>query len=193
MNRNQTLKRLAQTLLASTCLTVATASAGVTGVVTESTDFSNDQAMPTLLPTGTTTVNGGLCGDCISDPADWFTIPGLGPGDTIAITETLTRGGTMDYLVGDSSENTLASGTLSSLASPALPGPTSPAPSSVMSFDVTAPTDGNLVFGAGNSAFAGYTVTITDLGVATPEPGTVGTAALALATAAVLRRKRRKA
>src|SRR5450755_3818975 len=89
MNKEARLKKLAQRLLATTCLTAAAAGMASASSFTESTDLSNFSFSPTVLPAGTTSVVGALCPDC-GDSQDWFDIPGLAPGvgTTVTITGT---------------------------------------------------------------------------------------------------------
>ena len=175
MRQTGILSKLAQASLVAACLTLATASAQI---VNESTDFSNSAGTPTLLPVGTLTVNGLICTTC-SDPMDWFAVPGLTVGDTIGIMESNT-GVPIEYFVEDTVGNVLHSGTINGIT-----GDT---------FTVAAPAGGELVFGqqfanqtTGSST---YSVNIHDVGMTTPEPGTVVTVAFGIAALAALRRRR---
>lgn len=175
MKSGSLVKKLMQALLATTCLCVAPASSQV---VNEPPDFGNVAGSPTVLPAGTIQVNGSLCtfSNCTLDLEDWFAIPGLTTGDSISIMES-SSGNPINYYVEDSSNGVITSGTLNGL--------------DPVNFVVTAPTDGELIFGERlaneGQGLAGYTVSIAD--TSTPEPGTVETSMLALAAAVALRRK----
>ncbi len=187
MDKKSRLKQLAQTLLASTCLTAATTASAST--VDESMidgGFPQVFSNAFMLPVGTTVVTGSFCGDC-GDAQAWFSIPGLTPGDTIQVTGSLTGGGPAVLAFGTFNQG---DGSL---------GGESDVPST-SSFDVTAPSGGVIVFEAaqlsGAASGVDFEVAIADLGAASssaPEPGTAAMGALGLATAAALRRKLKKA
>jgi MYXO-CTERM domain-containing protein len=208
LDRKSKFKSLAKTLLATTCLTAATAAAGTAGTVDESQidgGFGAAFNTATLLAGGTTTVTGQLCGDC-SNLDDFFAIPGLTPGHIIQVTASVTdpffqgpsqlpQGSQLQQSNGlalpqlgvdlfDSSNGAVGSPVTVDTLGPQV-------------FTVTAPGDGKLIFDAGDIEDFGcclnYTISITDQGSAAPEPGTTALGALGLAAAATLRRKLKKA
>jgi MYXO-CTERM domain-containing protein len=187
MDKKARLKKLSQTLLASTCLTAAAAVTATASTFDESMidgGFGGNFGAANVLPTGTTIVTGSFCGDC-GNVQDWFTIPGLKAGDTIQVTGSLIAGGPA----------TLGFEALTSGDTPLAGDPSVPA-SSV--FDVTAPADGNIVFEvqqvSGPASGVDYEVAIVDQGGSSaPEPGTAALGTIALGAAAALRRKLKKA
>ena len=173
MDKNSKLKKLARTLLATTCLTVAAGSAPA-AVITEATfapggDFSNNLNSPTVLTGGTDTILGTI--GTSPDFNDIFELLGLVAGGSYHITLASSSSFTPFLNFYDSSFNFL-------------PGSLSPG----QSVDFVAPADGNLVFNLGSEGVSNYTVTLTPNFV--PEPATFGLVGAALAGALALRRKK---
>ncbi len=155
----KSIGKFTRTVLASTCLTLASA-----GAVSASTiyvegegglpsEFSDSSSSPTQLGAdpnpGTTTVEGILEGQHVSD---WFELIGLGIGD---FTVTETNNQDLFISIFDSSLNQIGSAEGSANFGP----------------DVI-PEDGNLIFGMNlDDASGGYTVTVNTTS-ATPEPST---------------------
>jgi hypothetical protein len=164
MNSNAKLKKLARTLLATTCLTAGAAVASAS-TFNEVTDFT---AFPTvtLLGSGIDVVNGSLGAP---DFDDYFQISGLTPGDLYKVTFASVASDFM-YLRNSSG------GQISFLA-PSQSVTTAGLPDGIFNFEAQ--------FEGGSGA---YTVTLSD--VTAPEPGTL--ALTGLAAAALLSRRRNK-
>jgi hypothetical protein len=182
------LKNLAHTLLATTCLTAATAAAATAGTVDQSQidgGFGSDFNTASVLPSGTDTVTGNMCDDC-GNFQDFFAIPGLTSGETIQITGSVNDQNTSSPEAGifafDSLDNAL--------------GSTDVLGSNTPSFDVTAPANGEVVIEVTDESDGSYGLNfqVSVVGdVVTPEPATLGLGALALAAGALARRKLKKA
>jgi hypothetical protein len=173
----KSVKKLARTLLATTCLTVASAGAGLAGTVDESVfgEFSKSSSSPTILPTGTDTVLGSLSSTGI-DGIDFVKFINLIGGSTFDLTATDTSGASIQIL--SDTPSTIVPLTFFSSGSPFDSGP------------FIIPGDGNLIVGIGsNEGSSNYALTLTDPQGA-PEPGTFGAVGLALAGALAWRRKR---
>jgi hypothetical protein len=174
MGKDHRLKKLARTLLATTCLTAATGAANA-GTFVESSfaggDFSNNLSSPSVLNATYDTVSGTLETPCCTDSQDYFQIPGLIPGASYHLTFSFTGPLPLHLTLYDG---------LSSIAGPF---------SGSANTNITAPLDSDLRFGI-DSAEGPSTWTV---GFATnaPEPGTMGLAATALASALALRRRRK--
>jgi hypothetical protein len=182
----KTIGRFARTLLATTCLTVASTGAALASTIniyTEGTppapaDFPNT-GPGTALPGGTieTIVNGHVT--LSGDPFDWFEITGLGTGTFIV--SAIADSGAPDEIGVYSDSN---------LTTP-LEGLTAFTTSTAANFGALAiPGDGNVVIeiAATNEGSGNYTATLSSA----PEPSTIATVALGLAGAFALRRKLRK-
>jgi hypothetical protein len=180
--------KFARTLLATTCLTVASGGAALAGTITYTegsgglpADFSNtfagaDALTAATIP-GTTNVNGSVSN---LDFADFFELTGLGTG-TFTASAVANEGGSPSITL-------FTDGDLS------LGGPTSFIPGTPASFASQAiPSDGNLIIGIdANESTATYTVSVNTTGSSTPEPGTIATVGLGLAGALALSRRGRK-
>jgi hypothetical protein len=192
--KNPAIKKFSRALLATTCL------AGVSGIasgsaitITEGTppapiDFGNSFNLATVLPTGTTIVNGTLTFG--SDSDDYFefqNLPGNGTFSVTAVYAPLGQEAGMSVTLVNSANALLGFGTLESSGA-ILQG--------------TVPGDGNLIVDIGyNNRFGpnidgegvnspnGYQVTLTTTPT-TPEPATLALTGLALAGALAWRRKR---
>jgi hypothetical protein len=180
--------KFARTLLATTCLTVATGTAALASTanyqegVTPSSpaDFSNTIGSPTNLTaaviSGTTTITGTVSG---GDQNDFIELTGLGSGTfTVSV---------IDTEFGNGLATIFTSGDVN------IGGPTSFSSSLAANFGSQAiPLDGDLIIqlhDAGETTNP-YTVTVTTTAAA-PEPGTIALAGLGLAGAVALKRKRR--
>ncbi len=185
--------KFARTLLATTCLTVASSAAALAGTITYTegvgglpSDFPNTAGSATPLSAatipGTTIVNGHTPGGDV----DWFELTGLGTG-TFTVTAAITSGTGEDTL--NVFENT--------------PSPLNIFTSgfdngeSAGSGSIAIPTNGDLFIevlrnaGTGEGS-NGYHVTVNTTGSSVPEPSTIATVGLGLAGAFALRRKLRK-
>ena len=168
-------ERLSRRLLATTCLTVAGGVGLQAGTINETTDFPN---FPdgTLLPLGTTVVNGNV--NCLVDDCeDWFEFQGLLPGS--AFTLVVDQPGFFFYggsAAFETNGNFIdGAGFEEGLA--ILGG--------------IVPADGRVRVVVGNDFEEGggaYSATLTADTV--PEPATLAPAALALAGALAWRRKK---
>ena len=183
----KSIGRFARTLLATTCLTVASGVAALAGTITYTegvnpvspTDFPNTSPGTSLVAAanpGTTIVNGGVPG--FSD-IDWFELTGLGSG-TFTLGATMSTGGAAIH-VFDDTLNPLENASFTSVSG--------------ASFGALAiPGDGNLLveLAGANEGTNPYAVTVVTTGASVPEPATVACVGLGLAGALVLRRKRRQ-
>jgi hypothetical protein len=173
-------RHFAKKLLATTCLTAATASVGAAST-TYNGDYSTNSASPTVIPLGAPVLPATMTGSfvCNSDVCAesdyYFEIAGLKAGDTIHVADS-ESGDQLNFFAANSSATILGSN------------------GSNGSFDVTAPTDGELFFRIQDPTVFNETfqVAITDTSKV-PEPATAGVAAASLAAAAFLSRKRKKA
>ena len=170
MGKDRTLKKLARTLLATTCLTAAGSASGATFL--EATfgggDFSNNLNSPSVLAQTYDQVSGTLETPCCTDVADYFQIPGLTVGASYLLT----------FTTGNVPQLTLYDG-LTPLSGPYSNG---------ASVNITVP-DSNLVFGINNAeGAAAWTVGFTS---SAPEPGTLALAATALASTLAMRRRKK--
>jgi hypothetical protein len=178
MKRNTQLKRLARHLLATTCLTAGTAMATT---VSEPPNFGTTFATATPLPVGTTIVEGGVTMTG-GDLNDYFKFEGLLPGTGFDFTATTNSGLELNLL--DSADT-------------GLPGSENPytfTTSLPASVDVTAPSDGIIVFDVvspGVEGLRSYTIAVSTA-TFVPEPGTLGAMGLGLAAGAALTRRRKK-
>jgi hypothetical protein len=179
MTRTTQLKRLARHLLATTCLTAGTAMATT---VTEPPSFGTTFATATALPAGTTMVEGGVTMTG-GDLNDYFEFEGLVPGTGFDFTASTTSSGLSLNLLNS--------------ADAALPSSTDPytfTTSLPASVDVTAPSDGIIVFDVvspGGEGLRSYTIAV-NTATFVPEPGTLGAMGLGLAAGAALTRRRKK-
>ncbi|SRR5579885_584098 len=180
---NDRVKKFAQRLLVSTCLTVGASVAAQAGIITESTDFGNTFATATDLGPGATGVSGQVFNSTPSsnDFFDFVRFSGLTPGSVLHFTTTATNPGAtfFEFL---SSANTFI---------------TSVSPGN--SVDVTVPTspnDGIVVFEVsyegGGETSSNYTASFTTTAAGVPEPGTIGGVGLGLAGAALAALRRKK-
>jgi hypothetical protein len=181
--------RFARTLLATTCLTVASTGAALAGSIntyTEGTspaptDFPNT-GPGTALPGGTTEtiVNGHVT--LAGDQFDWFEITGLGAGTF-----------TVSAIADSGDADSISIFNTSNLSTP-LEGPTSFNTTTAANFGAVAvPGNGDVVveIAATNEGSGNYTVTLNNTS-SVPEPSTIATVALGLAGAFALRRKLRQ-
>jgi hypothetical protein len=181
--------KFGRTLLATTCLTVASGGAALAGTITYTeglgglpADFPNTfPGTPLAAATlpGTTTVNGFVNGE---DSLDYFELTGLGTG-TFTLTATeISEFGEAAVVVETDAASVLAgpldfdqgeNATVSSMA---------------------IPVDGNLVIEIENQfeSSGNYSVTVNTTGSTVPEPSTLIPVGLGLAGALTLSRKRRK-
>jgi len=126
------LRQFAKKLLATTCLTAATASVGAAST-TYNGGYSTNPANPTVIPLGAPALPATMTGSfvCNSDVCPesdyYFEIAGLKAGDTIHVADT-ESGDPLNFFAANSSTTVLGSNGSSG------------------SFDVTAPTDGELFF-----------------------------------------------
>jgi hypothetical protein len=185
--------KFARTLLATTCLTVASSAAALAGTITytEGTtpapaDFPNTMGSATSLSaatiSGTTIVDGHTAGGDV----DWFELTGLGTG-TFTVTADHTSGAGSDTInvleTAPSTLNIFTSGFDSG--------------ESAGSGSIAIPTNGDLFIevlrnaGTGESS-NGYQVTVNTTASSVPEPATIAMVGLGLAGAFALRRKLRK-
>jgi len=170
MGKDNKFKKLARTLLTTTCLTVAAGAASATTFLEPSIgggDFSNTLGGANALPAGTDVVKGAVA--FVTDSADFFNIPGLTIGATYYLSfATSTGGGSLRLYDGVSQ----IAGPFGPIANVPYITPVSP-----------------LYFGvANNEGTFNYTVTFSQN---SPEPGTMGVAGLALAGAWALRRRKK--
>jgi hypothetical protein len=167
MGTDNRFKKLARTLMATTCLTVAAGSASASVFLEPSFaggDFSNNLSAPSALPVGTTQVQGAVNN---GDHDDFFSIPGLTTGASYLLLFAGSGGGLSVYdglsLIGGPFSNSV----VTTFTSP----------------------DTTLVFGVHTlEATVNYTVSLTQ---ETPEPGTLSLAGMALAGALALRRRKK--
>jgi hypothetical protein len=177
MGKDHRLKKLARTLLATSCLTAAAGAANAATFVESSFaggDFSNNLSSPSILNATYDTVVGSIDVTSISDGSDYFQIPGLVAGGSYFLTYSAVGGLPPASL-------RLYDG-VSQIAGPLTNG---------ASINVTVPLDQDLRFGiVVGEGPSNYTVSFTENA---PEPGTFGAAGMALAgTLALRNRKRRK-
>ncbi len=186
-NARQLIGKFSRTLLATTCLTVASGGAALAGTVTypEGTSLPS-QPPPTdpLTPLaaaanpGTTVVTGSISGNNV---AAWFELTGLGTGTfTVDASTDGTPNGATIYVFNDSDltipdaleTNTFVSGTDAVFGALAIPA------------------DGNVVVDVqtNNESANDFSVTVNTTG-SVPEPSTIATVGLGLAGALALRRK----
>jgi hypothetical protein len=167
--------KLARTLLAGTCLTGAAGMAAA-GTVTESVavgDFSNS-SLGSLLPTKTTQVLGTLTYG--TDEDDWFQFNNLTPSSSFFI-GLVDEGNYIDWQVVDSSFNSFGAGT-----------------GTTFSVNGTVPGDGKVIVHLNYNEGNPYTINFEGSygSGSVPEPGTLGTAGLALGGALAWRRRRKQ-
>jgi hypothetical protein len=155
-----TIKKLARTLLASSCLTVAAHAT----TLSEPPDFSNDINMATSIPAGTTLIQGSLEGqNDFSDQLIWMN---LTPGSILNFSFSRTGSGIYGYAPVTSGNNPLADGANSVTIGP----------DGVVRFELY------LEGTPGNYAL--------DFGSAVPEPGTLTTLGLGAAAIALAARRK---
>jgi hypothetical protein len=175
MGKDSRLKKLARTLLTTTCLTAAAGAAHANTFLESSFgggDFSNVLTSPSNIGVTADVVQGTLETPCCTDTADFFQIPGLVAGAKY----------TLSYV-----QNSGFSGVLLQLydGTTTFSGPYG----SGSVTTITVPVDNNLVFGiAGSEGPSSYTI---GFAAQAPEPGTLGLAATALASALALRRRKK--
>lgn len=181
--KSHVIDKLARALLATTCLTgasgVAAAATIIEGQAPAPADFGNTFGAATLLPAGTTVVQGAV--NFATDDNDFVEFQNLAAGQSFtasAFYTVLGIEGGIDLNIFDSSQNLLGSESLEG---------------SGAIVTGTIPNDG-LLFAQLNMASeqaAGYELDLTANGqISTPEPSTLATGGLALAGALLLRRKR---
>ena len=179
----KSVKKLARTLLATTCLTVASGVAARADIITEGTppaptDFPNASASAFVLPSGASIVNGTI--DSLTDQADWVEFINLPGGVNFTLNATALSGSFANVEVLDD--------TLATIVGPTSFGPGSPAdlgPAGI-------PADGNLIVGVlAVEGSTSYSLTL-DPPSGAPEPATFGSVGLALAGAFAWRRKRNR-
>ncbi len=175
----KSIGKFARTLLATTCLTVASGVSALAGTVsyTEGVNPASPSDFPSSGPgtslagainPGTTIVNGGV--PSFSD-IDWFDITGLGSG-SFTLAATVSSGSAAIHVFDDTNLGT-------ALESQALVNSGTPA-----SFgSIAIPADGNVAveLAGSNEGTNPYTVTLTTTGSSTPEPATIATVGLGLA------------
>jgi MYXO-CTERM domain-containing protein len=174
LGKNSKLKKLARTLLTTTCLTAAAACAGASTFLESSLvsgDFSNNLNSPTALPAGVTDVYGKVSP---ADLNDYFSIPGLTAGGSYFVTfeENFVNASLTLY---DGTNQVAIAGPFNVGGTTAHIVP----PSTIVEFGV-------------NHAGAEFPVNyIVSFSTTSPEPGTLGLAGAALAGALTLRRRRK--
>jgi hypothetical protein len=161
----QNIRRMARTLLASTCLTVAANAS----TLTEPPDFSSTFGAPTAIPAGTTRIEGSL--STFTDSSDYLRWQGLTPGSILNV------------FYQDQSPDMYASYWHGS-------GPTYVAGSlNIGPNSITVPSDGIVNFSVGLEGMGGpYSL---DFGSPVPEPGTLTTLGLGAAAIALAARRKR--
>src|SRR3982074_422546 len=100
----KSVKKLARTLLATTCLTVAAGRAALAGTIDESVfgEFSKLSSSPSIMPAGTTIVNGSLS-SIGPDTIDWVEFINLLGGSTFDLTATDSANANIQILSDTSS------------------------------------------------------------------------------------------
>jgi hypothetical protein len=178
---NQTFKRLAIRLLATTCLTAAASVVALAGVVTEPAGGFGNTFPGTVLPAGTTEVDGTATSNHGKD--DFFELQGLPGGASLSSISFLFQnnsgGNPIGLLLVDDTDTV----TVSPLAS--VPAGASDSPTG------TIPVDGNLVVDIQPSNEGGAPWVLT-LNQTTPEPGTFAALGLGLAGLGMAALRRRK-
>lgn len=206
MNKTARLKRLSRRLLATTCLTVAAASAAHAVTITESTGFfsktfttspppSELSNFATLTIPGSNTVNGGTDGSALDQ---YFTFD-LGSGqagqtfsytlEAFGVDETKTG----NFLVTDDGASTDNIGSTTPLTGFSAPFSSSSTYTTITTGTGLVPTDGNIVIAVQQDGEAGgisFSVTVSE--PVAPEPGTFAEIGLGLAGAAVAMKRRFK-
>ena len=181
----KSIGKFARTLLATTCLTLASAGAALATSVTYTegsgglpADFPNTSVSPTALAAavnpGTTIVNGNLFPGS-GDTADWFELTGLGIGNF-----TLTASNPIGYAISIFDSSLTQIGSTQTSTTPSF-GP------------IAIPGDEDLVVELSQNPSTGeggaYAVTVNTTAAATPEPSTFVSLSLGLAGMLALRRK----
>jgi len=172
--------RFGRSMLATTCLTLGSGSSAlattayVESVSAPGGDFPST-ALGTLLPAGTTQVNGSL-NPSVGDFDDWFTLQGL-PGGAFTFTFILP-GGFVGYQIYDGNAASPNPGTLLTSGCGECP---------VVNPQTVFPVEGRLVVHVFGEEGGSYSLIS---GV--PEPSTAIPVGLALAGALAWRRKRKQ-
>ncbi len=200
----RSVENFARGLLATTCLTAACGSSALASTVTLT--FGNQATEPgTLLPVGTTVVNGfvgALPNEAGTSNTDWFEFQGLTPGDTYTLTGVYNPLGGRGESGNGETGIRLAVFTDSQtplFTNQYLEGS---GVSGVSALVGTVPGDGFLdVEVVGNPFYrespagSSYQVTLSqaaERGSTVPEPASLSTAGLALAGALAWKRKRQR-
>lgn len=199
MTRQKSLERFTKSLLATTCLTVAAGATASGAAITEGTlpapdDFDNSQN-GNLLPSGTTSVDGGLnaffdfeSSSVVGDTSDWFQFQGLTPGANFSLKLSLISFSGEGFVGGAVFDG---SGPLTPIDS----GGLGFSAGNMVTLNGVVPGDGRLVVNlgseiSGEGVLASYTADLTTDAV--PEPSTLGTAGLGLAAVAAATWNRRR-
>jgi hypothetical protein len=193
MAKNNRLKKLARHLLATTCLTAGAAALDgqVVNEPTGAGDFGNTFATATVMPLGTTTVNGFVGGFLTTDafdPADYITFQGLQGGTSFSFLASLSLNDSAGerLFVLNSSDGSVGSSPYSFTGAEV---PFSASGSGIV------PVDGLLTLGitANTELRQSYTINLTATEApSTPEPGTLGAMGLGLAAGAAFTLRRKK-
>lgn len=177
---NKTFKRLAIRLLATTCLTAAASVVALGSTVTEPAGGFGNTFPGTLLPAGTTQVNGTATSNNGKD--DFFELQGLPGGASLSSVSFLFQNNGSNPIGLLLVDDTHA--TVSALTVVASSGGTD-SPSG------TIPLDGNLVVDLQPTNEGGSPWVLT-LSQSTPEPGTFAALGLGLAGLGIAALRRRR-
>jgi hypothetical protein len=200
MQKTSQLRRLAGRLLATTCLTAASALAG-TITYTEGAGglpadfpgtFGSATAAVAAANPGTTIVNGAV-NNAGSDPRDFFELTGLGAGN-FTLSAMVTEGGNGTVYVFNTSGTLLEGGGGPQTNGAGLFGFTSPGVNPLNFGSLAIPGNGDLVIEVEmwHEDASNYTITVNTTPSSVPEPSTAGMVGLGVAGALTLARKRRK-
>ncbi len=175
MQNVESVLKVGQGLLAATCLTAAAAVPAGATTFTATSAFSTDKNNPTVLPAGTTAVNG--LGEELNQ---YFELEGLTPG-TINFSFIPLGGFEGSFLIFDSANT--SSPLFANLGVEGVP----------ISNSVVVGSDGNLTIGYDSEDYTSNYSFATDATTSSaPEPGTSALAGVALAGALAWRRRRSK-